>query len=103
MQTYQARVVADGLAFPEGPRWHDGRFWFTDQHAHKVLAMAADGSLEPIATAEDRPGGLGWLPNGGLVCVLMPMRRIGRIVDGALLTYVDLTQHAPLLCTELVG
>lgn len=102
MQTYQARVVADGLAFPEGPRWHDGRFWFTDQHAHKVLAMTADGSLETIATAEDRPGGLGWLPNGDLVCVLMTMRRIVRIVDGALLPYADLSQHAPWHCNDMV-
>jgi len=102
MQTYQARVVADGLAFPEGPRWHDGRFWFTDQHAHQVLAMAADGGLETIATTEDRPGGLGWLPNGDLLCVLMTTRRIVRVVDGALLPYADLSRYAPWHCNDMV-
>ena len=23
-------VLLDGLAFPEGPRWHDGKLWFSD-------------------------------------------------------------------------
>lgn len=102
MQNYQARAVADGLAFPEGPRWHDGRFWFTDQHAHKVLAMDADGGVTTIATTEDRPGGLGWLPDGDLLCVLMTTLRIVRIVDGALLPYADLSRHAPWHCNDMV-
>ena len=29
-------TVLDGLAFPEGPRWHDGRLWFSDQHTGRV-------------------------------------------------------------------
>ena len=24
------RVLADGLYFGEGPRWHDGRLWLSD-------------------------------------------------------------------------
>ncbi|WP_295886588.1 SMP-30/gluconolactonase/LRE family protein [uncultured Thiohalocapsa sp.] len=102
MELYQAQVIADGLAFPEGPRWHDGRFWFTDQHAHRVLAMAADGGLTTIATTEDRPGGLGWLPNGELLCVLMTTRQIVRVVDGGLRPYADLSQHAPWHCNDMV-
>ena len=23
-------TLLDGLTFPEGPRWHDGRLWFSD-------------------------------------------------------------------------
>ena len=26
------KVLIDGLAFPEGPRWHDGKFVFSDMH-----------------------------------------------------------------------
>jgi len=26
----ETRVLLDGLRFPEGPRWHDGRLWFSD-------------------------------------------------------------------------
>ncbi len=28
--------LVGGLAFPEGPRWRDGRLWFSDMHAHQV-------------------------------------------------------------------
>ncbi len=26
-------VLLDNLFFPEGPRWHDDRLWFSDMHA----------------------------------------------------------------------
>ena len=37
------KVLLDGLAFPEGPRWHDGKFFFSDMHAHQVLAVDMAG------------------------------------------------------------
>ncbi len=30
--------LLDGLVFPEGPRWQDGRLWFSDMHGHEVDA-----------------------------------------------------------------
>ena len=42
------KTLLDGLAFPEGPRWRDGRLWFSDMHAHEVVAMAPDGSRETV-------------------------------------------------------
>ena len=41
-------ILLDGLCFGEGPRWHDGRLWFSDMHAHKVLALSTDGVVEEI-------------------------------------------------------
>ena len=35
--------ILDGLCFPEGPRWHDGRLWFSDMHAHRVMTVDVDG------------------------------------------------------------
>jgi len=35
------KVLLDGLMFTEGPRWHDGKLFFSDMHAHQVLAGAA--------------------------------------------------------------
>ena len=40
------KVLIDGLAFPEGPRWHDGRFFFSDMHAHQVVAVDMAGKRE---------------------------------------------------------
>ena len=39
-------TVLDGLAFPEGPRWRDGRLWFSDQHDHRVVSMLPDGAVK---------------------------------------------------------
>ena len=64
-------VVLDGLAFPEGPRWHDGRLWFSDQHDKRVVAMSADGTAETIVEVPQQPSGLGWLPDGRLLVVSM--------------------------------
>src|SRR4029078_7871465 len=51
-------VILDGLAFPEGPRWHDGRLWFSDQHDKRVVAMSVDGTAETIRDAPQQPSGL---------------------------------------------
>jgi len=36
-------LLTAGLLFPEGPRWRDGRLWFSDMHGHDVIAIALDG------------------------------------------------------------
>ncbi len=35
------KVLINGLAFPEGPRWREGKLFFSDMHAHQVLAGTA--------------------------------------------------------------
>lgn len=70
-----------GLAFPEGPRWHEGRLWFTDQHAHEVVAVDLEGKADRLVTGmDDRPGGLGFLPNGTPLVVAMTTRRVYRML-----------------------
>ena len=36
------RVLLDGLAFPESPRWHDGKLWFSDMYARQVMSVGVD-------------------------------------------------------------
>src|SRR3954468_15521319 len=36
-------VLLDGIGFGEGPRWHDGRLWFSDFHRHAVSSVGDDG------------------------------------------------------------
>ncbi len=62
-------VVLDGLKFPEGPRWHDGRLWFSDMHARRVMAMDPTGQTSIICEVENRPSGLGFLQDGRLLVV----------------------------------
>jgi len=62
--------VVDGLAFGEGPRWHDGHLWLSDMHAHQVLRIGETGA-EVVAAHSGPLSGLGWLPDGRLLVVAM--------------------------------
>src|SRR5437764_1341305 len=81
------RTVLEGLAFPEGPRWHDGRLFFSDQHAHQVLTLDPSGGVEEIVRVEQQPSGLGWTPDGRMLIVSMLDRRLLQL-DGKRLTEV---------------
>ena len=43
------KLLADGLCFPEGPRWHEGRLFFSDMHGAAVWSLELDGRLEKLA------------------------------------------------------
>ena len=56
-----SEVVVKDLAFGEGPRWRDGRLWFSDMHDHAVKAYTPEsGALETIVAVPGAPSGLGW-------------------------------------------
>jgi sugar lactone lactonase YvrE len=65
------RTVRSGLAFGEGPRWHDGALYLSDMHSHQVLRIDQDDSVEVIAQHDSPVSGLGWLPDGSLLVVAM--------------------------------
>ncbi|MPY94181.1 MAG: gluconolactonase [Acidimicrobiia bacterium] len=96
-------VLVDGLMFPEGPRWRDGRLWFSDFYSHRVLAVGLDGVLEDMAKVPSQPSGLGWLPDGRLLVVSMLDRRVlRREPDGSLVLHADLSAHATGPCNDMV-
>jgi sugar lactone lactonase YvrE len=95
-------VVLEGLCFPEGPRWHDGRLFFSDQHDHRVVAMDPSGDTETVVEVENQPSGIGWLPDGRMLVVSMLDRRVLRLEDGALVEHADLSAFAPAACNDMV-
>lgn len=101
--TGKGRVLLDGLAFPEGPRWHDGRLWFSDMHAHTVVALDLQGNREDIVRVENCPSGLGWLPDGRLLVVSMTDRRLLRHeTDGSLVEVAELSDLASFHCNDMI-
>jgi sugar lactone lactonase YvrE len=89
--------VLDGLAFGEGPRWHDGFLYLSDMHNHRVLRVdvtAADTKADCIAQHDSALSGLGWLPDGALVVVAMD-GAVLRLGAAGLTAHADLTALAP--------
>jgi sugar lactone lactonase YvrE len=97
------RILLDGLAFPEGPRWHEGRLWFSDMHSCVVIAVDEDGQREDIVRVDACPSGLGWLPDGRLLVVSMNDRRLLCLeADGSLREVADLSGLAKFHCNDMV-
>ena len=40
------KVLLDGLAMVESPRWHDGRLWFAHWGVGDIVAVDLDGKSE---------------------------------------------------------
>jgi sugar lactone lactonase YvrE len=103
MSSRDLRVVVEGLAFAEGPRWHEDRLWFSDMHDHRVVALNPDDTLTTIVEVPNQPSGLGWLPDGRLLVVSMTDRRLLRLDDdGQLVPAADLAELAAWHCNDMV-
>lgn len=96
------KILVDGLTFPEGPRWHDGRLWFSDFYSHRVIAVDPAGKAETIVQVPQMPSGLGWLPDGSLLVVSMLDRKLMRFAAGVLSEYADLSGLATGPCNDMV-
>jgi sugar lactone lactonase YvrE len=95
-------TLLDGLAFPEGPRWHNGKFYFSDMHAHEVVACDMQGNRSVVCEVPNRPSGLGWLPDGRMLVVSMRDRKVLRLDPDGLKTVADMSKLAPFDCNDMV-
>lgn len=98
----QTRLLVDGLTFPEAPRWREGRLWFSDMYGGRVCSVSPHGELETVVEVPQRPGGLGWLPDGRLLVVSMVDRRLLRLEGGALVEHARLGELAGWHCNDLL-
>lgn len=95
-------VLLDRLYFPEGPRWHEGRLWFSDMHGHCVMTVGLDGGARTVVEVPAAPSGLGWLPDGRLLVVSMEDRRLLRLDPNGLTEVADLSRLATFHCNDMV-
>ena len=71
MKTLKTNVLASGFRRLKAPRWHLGALWVSDVRAGKVFRIDLDGKVTIVADVLSRPFGLGFLPDGDLLVVLM--------------------------------
>jgi sugar lactone lactonase YvrE len=103
MKEYTAAVVREGLGFGEGPRWHEGRLWYSDFYRHGIYSMSSDGSGEMLEhEVPTQPSGLGWLPGGDLLCVSMTDQRVLRFHGGEVSTFADISEHCVFWANDMI-
>ncbi len=95
-------TLVDGLYFGEGPRWHEGRLWFSDFHAHAVKSIDEAGAIRTELEMDDQPSGLGWLPDGRLLVVAMKERAVRRLDPDGLVLHADISALTAHLCNDMV-
>jgi len=91
-----------GLSFGEGPRWRDGKLWFSDFYVHQVRTVDESGNAETIVEVVGRPSGLGWRPDGTMLIVSMTDRRLMRFTDDKLSVEAELKALAAGPCNDMV-
>lgn len=99
----RTRLLHDGIDFGEGPRWHNGKLWFSDFFREGVFTLDSDGIEERVVSVANRPSGLGWMPDGTLLIVSMLDQRVlafGR--DGEVRTHADLSALVVGNCNDMV-
>lgn len=95
--------VIGGIDFGEGPRWHDGRLWFSDFHPGTITSVGPDGDARVELSPGPRPSGLGWLPDGRLVFVSMLDRKLMRVDDdGTVVEHADMSGLTEQFCNDMV-
>ncbi len=97
-----ATLLASGLYFGEGPRWHAGRLWFSDFYDHAVKSVDAAGQVRTELTIDDHPSGLGWLPDGRLLVVSMNRRQLLRVDPDGVRVHADLSAVAAHRANDMV-
>src|SRR5439155_18851679 len=86
----EARVLLDGLAYVESPRWYEQCLSFSHWGTGEIVAVDLDGRSEIVGHG---PPGLGWaiehLPDGTLLVIGEQLLR--READGSMVRHADLT------------
>ena len=77
----RTQTLLAGLGFPEAPRWHDDRLWFSDFHHRVVRSVGLEGDVRVEVDPGDVPSGLGWDPQGRLLLVSMTRRHLLRVAQ----------------------
>ena len=89
----EARVLLSGLAFPESPRWRDGRLWVCNWGAQEIVAIDPEGRGEVVlpAPTASLPFSVDWLHDGRMLIVAgREGLLLRREPDRSLATYADL-------------
>ena len=97
------QLVREGVVFPESPRWHDGRLWFSDVYDFSLKAVDGAGHVTTVAKMPGRPSGLGTLPDGRMLVATALDRVLYAVTPtGQMEIISDLSERTPGLLNDMV-
>jgi sugar lactone lactonase YvrE len=97
------KLLAQGVVFPESPRWHDNQLWFSDVYDFALKTVDLFGRSRVIAPVPGRPAGLGVLPDGRMLMATAIERVLYAVSDdGAMEPVADLSSLATGLLNDMV-
>jgi sugar lactone lactonase YvrE len=103
MENYQTRTLRAGLSFGEGPRWHGERLWYSDFYRFAIFSTDAEGREERLEhEVPGQPSGLGWLPDGDLLCVSMTDHQVLRIHGDEVSLHCDISPYCGFWANDMV-
>jgi sugar lactone lactonase YvrE len=96
-------LLAEGVVFPESPRWHRDRLWFSDVYDFALKTVDLSGSHRVVTAVPGRPAGLGVLPDGRMLLATAVERVVYAVSgDGAMEVVSDLSTRAGGLLNDMV-
>ncbi|MBI81254.1 MAG: hypothetical protein CMD85_04465 [Gammaproteobacteria bacterium] len=95
-------VLVDGMTFTEGPRWREGKLYFSDFFTHRVLAVDTEGNLETVVEIPHQPSGLGWMPDGTMLIVSMNDQKLLSFANNKINEVADLSAMTTHFCNDMV-
>ena len=94
------RLLLDGLAMPESPRWHDGRLWFSNWGAEQIIAVDLAGNSEVMGRGPEGAGwAVNWLPDDRMLVTGAELMRVEP--DGSRVRHADLSHLSPYGWSEM--
>ena len=103
MTDYKSIVIREGLSFGEGPRWHEGRLWYSDFYRRGIYSIKPDASDERLeVNVPTQPSGLDWASDGYLYFVSMIDHTIRRFANGTESIVLDFSEHCGFWANDMV-
>ena len=95
-------LLREGLGFAEAPRWRSGFLWLSDIAERAVLCLDVSGNVVQQLPTPGHPSGLGWLPDGRLLVVLMDERVVLRREAQGWEEHADLSRFTSAPLNDMV-
>jgi sugar lactone lactonase YvrE len=95
-------VFDKGLFMPESPRWHAGCLWISDILHRTVFRYDEHGRKHAVAVFEVNQSGIGFAPDGSMLVVSMPDRKLLRYHDATISEVSDLSHLEPTMLNDMV-